>query len=43
MQKVDRELDLAVQKHGVITPPKSYEEEFAEAVQKKKQQIAASL
>jgi hypothetical protein len=40
---VDRELEAAVQKHGECSLPKSYEEEFAEAIQKRKQQITASL
>jgi|688.fasta_scaffold229143_2 hypothetical protein len=36
-------MDAAIKKHGVCSPPKPYEEEFAEAIEKKKQQIAASL
>ena len=38
--KVDRELDEAVKKHGVIQPPKAYEDEFFERINNKKKEIA---
>jgi hypothetical protein len=43
MSKVDREMDAAIAKLGECTPPKPFEQTFAEAIEKKKQQISASL
>lgn len=39
--KVDRELEEAIQKHGVVNPPKSYEDQFFERINQKKKDIAA--
>lgn len=37
--KVDRELQAAISKHGVVQPPRTYEEQFFERINKKKQEI----
>lgn len=29
-------MEAAIRKHGVCTPPKPYEQEFAESIEKKK-------
>ena len=39
--KVDRELKEAKEKHGVISPVKSYEDSFFERINSKKKDIAA--
>lgn len=38
--KVDRELEEAIKKHGVIQPPKAYEDQFFERINAKKRDIA---
>lgn len=43
MNKVDREMEAAIQKLGECSPPKAYEQTFAEAIEKKKREIAAAL
>lgn len=39
--KVGRELKEAINKHGEIRPPKSYEDTFYERINSKKKDIAA--
>ena len=36
MDKVDREMEAAIKKHGYIQVPKPYEQEFAEEIEKKR-------
>lgn len=43
MNKVDREMEAAIKKLGECSPPKSFEQEFAEGVEKHRQKAAASL
>jgi hypothetical protein len=40
--KVHKELDDAIAKHGVVNPPKSYEDQFFERINSKKKDIAAT-
>lgn len=37
--KVDRELQQAIQKHGIVQPPKSHEDEFYDKINQKKREI----
>jgi hypothetical protein len=39
--KVDRELDEAIKKHGVVQPPRKYEDEFFEKINQSKRNIAS--
>ena len=39
--KVDRELNEAISKHGVVNPPKSYEDQFFEKINQKKKEVAS--
>lgn len=41
--KVDRELQEAIQKHGHVEPPKSYEDKFFERINNKKKDIARAI
>jgi hypothetical protein len=41
--KVDRELQEAIKKHGEVSPPKSYEDEFYEKIHGKKLELAKNL
>jgi hypothetical protein len=38
--KVDRELEEAVKKHGVIQPPRKFEDMFFEKINDKKRDLA---
>jgi hypothetical protein len=40
--KVERELEEAINKHGEVNPPKSYQDRFYERVNNKKKEIASS-
>jgi hypothetical protein len=42
MQKVDRELAAAIQKHGECTPVTLFEDELAKTINKKKMEIASN-
>lgn len=37
--KVDRELQEAIKKHGVVQTPKKHEDQFYERIKKKKEEI----
>lgn len=39
MAKVNSELDAAVEKHGLVTPPSHHIEDFYENIERKKQEI----
>ena len=41
--KVDLELKAAIEKHGEAVPPKSYEKQFYERIQKKRHELTATV
>jgi len=40
--KVDREMQEAIKKHGTVSIPKSYEDEFHDRIKEKAKQIASN-